>query len=275
MRIPILAYHSANIAGNDYANNDHVAFAHDLALIAELGLRIVPAHWIVDQMLGRCARDLSRSVVLTCDDAPALDYYDLSHPQYGQQKGLINLLREFDGRHAPGSHPHLTCFAIASPQARARMDEQCLAGQGWMTDEWWSASNGHFSIENHSWDHNHPCLGDTPVLPRGDFHCVDNADRAEYEIAQAQDFFAAKLGASPSLFCYPYSHVNDYLSREWLPTRGAQIGLEAAFGDGCRPAEETSDRWNLPRYICGWHWKSADELRALLNDAAGEPHGNR
>jgi hypothetical protein len=30
----------------------------------------------------------------------------------------------------------------------------------------------------------------------------------------------------------------------------------------------TSDRWNLPRYICGWHWRSPEALRAILESAA-------
>jgi hypothetical protein len=54
------------------------------------------------------------------------------------------------------------------------------------------------------------------------------------------------------------------LYKEWLPERGPQVGLDAAFGDGATPVTPASDRWNLPRYICGWHWKKPDELRAIL-----------
>jgi hypothetical protein len=43
--------------------------------------------------------------------------------------------------------------------------------------------------------------------------------------------------------------------------------MRAAFGDGAVPADTNSDRWNLPRYICGWHWKSPDGLRAILQQA--------
>ena len=42
MRVPVLAYHSNNISGNDYASNDHVALAEDLRMIQRSGLRIVP-----------------------------------------------------------------------------------------------------------------------------------------------------------------------------------------------------------------------------------------
>ena len=31
MRVPVLAYHSNNVGGNDYSSNDHVALAADLA----------------------------------------------------------------------------------------------------------------------------------------------------------------------------------------------------------------------------------------------------
>jgi hypothetical protein len=27
-----------------------------------------------------------------------------------------------------------------------------------------------------------------------------------------------------------------------------------------------SDRWKLPRYVCGWHWKSPQELTSILSD---------
>jgi hypothetical protein len=43
--------------------------------------------------------------------------------------------------------------------------------------------------------------------------------------------------------------------------------MRAAFGDGATPTTMHSDRWNLPRYICGWHWKSPDELRKILSGA--------
>ena len=35
-RFPILTYHGVNIAGNDYASNDHVALRSDLAELFQL-----------------------------------------------------------------------------------------------------------------------------------------------------------------------------------------------------------------------------------------------
>ncbi|MDN5924391.1 MAG: hypothetical protein L0H70_05265, partial [Xanthomonadales bacterium] len=90
MRVPILTYHAVNITGNNYANNDHVAFAADLRLIDALGLRIVPVHWLVQQIRGEAQRDLRHCVALTCDDGSNFDFYDIEHPQFGHQRSLFN-----------------------------------------------------------------------------------------------------------------------------------------------------------------------------------------
>ena len=51
--IPILTYHSLNIAGNDYLGNDHVALREDLHLLTALGWRIVPLAWLADHRMLR------------------------------------------------------------------------------------------------------------------------------------------------------------------------------------------------------------------------------
>ena len=274
MRIPILAYHAVNIAGNEYANNDHVAFAADLRLIDDLGLRIVPLHWVVDRLLGDERRALEDCVALTCDDGSDFDWFDLDHPTHGPQRSLYNCLQDFIAERGADAQPdlHLTCFVIASPQARDHLDRNCLAGRGWMGDRWWrpALDSGRISIENHSFDHNHAAvpLPGIDGMERGTFFPVDNRKRADAEIAAAARMIDAVIAPRrTSLFCYPYSHVNDYLSREYFPRLGAELGIRAAFGDGATPVSESSDRWNLPRYICGHHWKSPDELRAILREA--------
>jgi peptidoglycan/xylan/chitin deacetylase (PgdA/CDA1 family) len=148
------------------------------------------------------------------------------------------------------------------------MDKACMVGRGWMNDTWWREveASGLMAIENHSWDHNHPCLP-TPGphnLQRGDFHSIANEAQAEFEIAQAQEYLTARLGRRPRVFCYPFGHISPFLHDDWLPRRGPQIGLDAAVGDGASAVTEASDRWNLPRYICGWHWKAQEELRRIL-----------
>lgn len=276
MRVPVLTYHAVNIAGNDYVTNDHVAFAADLRLIDDLGLRVVPLHWVVDQLLGATRRDLSRCVALTCDDGSNMDWFDVEHPAHGPQRSLANIMADFITERGAAAQPdlHLTCFVIASSEARGYLDRKCLAGRGWMNDGWWKPAlqSGRIAIENHSFDHNHAAIPLPGIdgMERGTFHPVDTHVRADAEIAQAARAIDAVIApARTSLFCYPYSHVNDYLRTEYLPRHENEHGMRAAFGDGATPVAESSNRWNLPRYICGWHWKSSQELRATLEQAYG------
>jgi hypothetical protein len=271
MHVPVLAYHAVNIAGNEYNGNDHVAFAADLRLIDDLGLRIVPLHWVVDQVLGRADRDLTDCVALTCDDGSDFDFRDLEHPEHGLQRSLFHCLQDFIAERGAERQPdlHLSAFVIASPQARERMDQTCLAGLDWMGEDWWRAAgdSGLMAIENHSWDHNHPCLDSPGIdgMPRGSFLDVNNHVRAEAEIAAASRFINARIAPRrTSIFCYPFSHVPDYLRLDYLPNFGHEHGMLAGMGDGAEPVTENSDRWNLPRYICGWHWKSPEALREIL-----------
>lgn len=274
MHVPVLTYHAVNIAGNDYASNDHVAFAADLRLIDDLGLRIVPLMWVVEQRLGLADRDLSGCVALSCDDGSLFDFEDLDHPTHGPQRSLYHCLLDFLAERGRAAQPdlHLTSFVIASPDARQRMDAACLVGRGWMGEDWWPAAldSGLMAIENHSWDHNHPCLDNPGAdgLPRGSFHDVNTHARAEAEIAAAARYIDARIAPRRTrLFCYPFSHVPEFLRADYLPKRMDEHGMLAAFGDGATPVTLESDRWNLPRYICGWHWKSPAELTGILKRA--------
>src|SRR5262249_25324690 len=221
-------------------------------------------------LLGRHGDALERCIALTCDDGTDLDWRDTEWPGFGVQRSLFNCLQDFRNERGMAAQPelHLTGFLIADPEARARMDRECLYSRGWMGEDWWRAAQdtGLMSLENHSWDHNHPCLPSPGPhgLARGEFHAVASEAQAEFEIAQAQEYIAVRTGHRPRVFCYPFGHVNAFLHDDWLPRRGPPIGLDAAVGDGAQPVTMHSDRWNLPRYICGWHWKTPDELRAIL-----------
>ena len=275
MRVPVLTYHAVNIAGNDYATNDHVAFARDLHLIDEMGWRVVPLAWVVDQLLGTAQRDLDKCVALTCDDGSAFDYLDLDHPVHGPQRSLFNCMIDFlaETATASTSNLHLTCFVIASDQARAHIDRNCLVGRDWMNDRWWLSAieSCRVGIENHSFDHNHDAvpLPGIAGMQRGSFFTVDSKERADAEIAEAARVIDGKIAPHRTkMFCYPYGNVTDYLTKEYFPRYESLHRMRAAFGDGAQPITSGSDRWNLPRYICGWHWKSAEQLEAILRDAS-------
>lgn len=275
MRVPILTYHAVNISGNDYASNDHIALAQDLRLLTRLGKRIVPLDWVIDTWNGTAVRDLENCVVLTCDDGSDLDYFDLEFPNHGIQRSFYNVLVDFHAEFGRAAQPnlHLTCFVIADKGSRQDIDRGCLFSKDWMRDIWWAPAHrsGLIGIENHSFDHNHaavqrPGLGG---MVRGDFFAVDNFERAEAQISNARILIDQEIApAKTRVFAYPFGHISPYLLNDYLPNHGDRLGLAIAVGDGAQPVTMDSPRWNWPRYICGWHWKSPDALAAILAGAS-------
>ncbi len=274
MRIPVLTYHAANVAGMSYAGNDHVALAHDLRLIDALGWQIVPLDAVLDLLDGRRPWPSRPCLALTFDDGTDLDVRAIEWPGLGMQAGFLPILQAF--REEAGERQpelHATCFVIASPAAREAMDRQCLFGGDIMGEDWWpqAVATGLLGIGNHSWDHNHDVAPEAAPdgLPRGRFFAVDNAVRADWQIVRAQDYIAARLpGQAIRHFGYPYGDVNDYLRDDYLPTRGPAMGLAAAWTTDGRPVTAAEHRWALPRYVCGLHWRSPEELEALLAGAS-------
>jgi len=270
MKVPILTYHATNIFGRDYASNNHVALADDLRTIARLGLRIVSAAQVVDVLLGEAApSSVECAVALTCDDGSYFDWHDMEHPHFGPQRGFAGILRDFSG--ATGRCAHMTSFVIVSPAARAVLDVTCMAGRGWWRDDWWreAAREGVIAIENHSWDHNHATLPHTVQHEqrKGTFSTIASHVDADAEIRAAADWLDAHLAPCRStLFAYPYGEWNDYLVREYFPHHGHEHRLRAAFTGEPHPVEANADRWLLPRYVCGHHWKTPAELERLLRD---------
>ncbi len=273
MRVPVLTYHSNNISGNDYASNDHVALAQDLRLIHRRGLRIVPLMHVVDVMLGEAPESaVEQAVALSFDDGSWFDWHDIDHPTCGMQRGFAGILRDFAAE--TGASVHATSFVIVSPEARTILDRTCMIGRGWWSDDWWREAQreGLLAIESHSWDHNHHTLPMTAQRDqrKGTFRTIDTYADADAEIRQASDWLDAHLAPQrTSLLAYPYGESNDYLLSEYLPRFQSEHRLRAAFGTDPRPIEIDSDRWNLPRYVCGQHWSDPARLEILLGEAIG------
>jgi hypothetical protein len=272
LRVPVLTYHALNISGNDYATNDHVAFATDLELLNRRGWKIQPLHKIVGALCGREVSLPPKSIAVSFDDTSNFDYEDLPHPHAGMQRSMLNIMRDFARRH-PLAQPelHATTFAIASPQARATIDRACIVNMGWMSDHWWRAavSGGLMDIANHSWDHNHECLEQVAQRnqEKGNFFCIDTDVDADAQIRAAARYIESRApSVSVALFAYPYGQGNDYLRREYLPRQfnTATPFVRAAFGTEPGKLGRGSDRWNLPRYVCGAHWNSAEDLIRIL-----------
>jgi hypothetical protein len=256
----VLAYHSHNIAGRDYLGNDHVALASDLATITGAGGRVVPLGQIAEAVRLGDIGDDELVVGLSFDDGPRFDFADFEHPRLGPQRGFLGILRDFDAKH-PGAQRtlHATSFVIASPEARAAMERAEDCGYpdvpGWLGDSWWSdaVDSGLLGIGNHSWDHVHHAVDPiaTSSGVRDDFSSVDNYEDADREIRRASGSINDRIGGRCSLFAFPFGHTNPYR-------------MVAAFGTGGRRVVREDSVWNIPRAVCGYHWKSPQELRALL-----------
>lgn len=265
--VPILTYHSQNICGNEPANNDHVALAADLPALHTAGKRIIPLDRLTDWLEGSAPDEsVHNAVVITFDDGCDFDIRDIEWPGHGMQrsfKGIIeDFLAGFEHEEQPGIHA--TSFVIASPEARETIDAYSLFGHAWINDDWWREvdAGGLIAIESHGWDHNHPALeGDR----RGNFHTVDTHEQCLEQVVRAAAFIESRTGRRPRYFCYPFGESSDYIRNEFFPEHRELHRCRAALGTEAGPVERETDRWNLPRYVCGRDWRSPGSLLSLLD----------
>lgn len=269
----ILAYHSQNIAGSETGNNDHVALAADLEALHAAGCRFVSLGTLVDALFaGHAQAPDTPLVCLTFDDGCDYDVHTLEFPGHGVQPGLLTIMEAFAERHGKDAQPglHATSFVIASPEARRLIDSKSLFGSGHMSDDWWQGADAHpmMAIGNHGWDHNHPDL-EEEHYPRGGFAQVNSAERCHQQVVQAAEYIARKTGRKPRFFAYPFGESSAYIRNEYFPERGAEHGCLAAIGTDPGLVSAQSDRWNLPRFVCGRDWSSPQELLFVLGLGSG------
>lgn len=264
--IPVLTYHGYNIAGNDYAANDHVALAHDLDWLANQGWQLVPLAVAVDALFYRRDDCLpERPVCITFDDGTDLDWLDVEFGALGGQRSLYGILDDFHRARPERPAAHATAFVIACPDARARMSAGALQHGHGMDESWWAQAERSrwLRIGNHSWDHRHPLV----VAPQdggGTFLTVDDEVQAARQVVDSGRYIARRTGTWPALFAYPWGQASDFLRFEFFPHRASGHGCRAAFGTEPGLMHDGSDRWYLPRFVCGQHWHDPDGLAALL-----------
>jgi len=272
--VPVLTYHSNNIDGSDYGTNDHIGLAHDLELIHRGGFRVIALDRLVQALTsGDWSGVPERSVVLTMDDGSLFDWLDLSHPQWGLQRSMGNILRDFQGVHGKQAQPELeiTSFVIGSPAARDVLDKTCLFGCDWMRDDWWAQAHaeGLVKIANHSWDHRHEFLPDSLRYGKpsayGRFTDLDTPAEADWQIRQTQEYLQSVLGTAPAAaFAYPYGDVPDFVADEYLPAHGESLGLALAMTTEAAPVTPASHRWRVPRYVFRRDWNRPEDLLRIL-----------
>lgn len=259
----VLCFHSGNA-------HDYQVLPEILDRAAALKLPILPllalAKALQDQTMAQLPQ---RSLYLSFDDGQDMDFVDVDHPVHGPQPSFARLLQEAELRHSPSQPLHATSFVIASPLARAQIQEKEMLGYPWMSDRWWNpaVASGRFHIANHSYDH--LSASADPVKQRdgvrGDFSSIAHYDDANWQIRKARElihFICPNPGAAPgsSLFCYPYGHTSRYLLDHYWPKFPHEHGSIGAVT--CEPAlvRPDTNRFAIPRFVMGMHWNDPTEL---------------
>ena len=259
--VPVLTYHSQNIAGNDYATNDRQALAADIQAISQAGLQVISLADFVGWLSGNLPETFARNcVVLTGDDAPIFDYEEVEYRDFGPQTPTRSILGN--------SNAHMTLFAIASAQAREEIGEDALDNGSFMTNRWWCEADQSpwASIENHGWDHCHPAVS-KPVGGAGTFFGVSDYASCDRQVNKAADSIAEVTGRRPDLFAYPYGESSDYLRNRYLPEYENEHRMRAAVSTTPEYASRDSNRWDIPRFICGRDWNSPEGFQEILDHA--------
>jgi len=281
--IPVLVYHGLNAQSKDYGANDHIALEQDLKLIRRLGFKVARLIDIACLTWNRAPSPLDSGswVGLSFDDGVDHDYFDVKgHDYLGDVKSFHTILKESaESAGDAWPSPSGTSFVIASPEARVVLDRTCMAGLGHWRDVWWrdAAASGLMDIGNHSWDHTHPTL---PAIAqreqrKGTFHGIDNRADADAQIMQSQHYINRVTGdRAVPLFAYPYGEAPDYLIHEYFPKEMTRHGMLAAFSTAGEYATRESNRWNIPRFVSSFHWKTPEDLERILRGAQGT-HGRR
>ena len=130
-RISVLTFHCGN-AGDFRALPEILEYLH------RGGVKLVPLLAVADHLVtGRLDALPDKTVALTFDDGMDMDFVDLEHPVHGAQPSFHTIMRDFDRRHGGATGVHGTTFVIASPLARAVIQERDMLGLPWMSDRWW------------------------------------------------------------------------------------------------------------------------------------------
>ena len=269
LKIPILTYHAGNVTGNSYAENDHIALESDLYALHRNGYLILPLATIAKWLHG--ATDIShlgtRLIGISCDDGVDTDYISRDYLGFGPQKSFHDILASFiqEVGQTNQPHAHITAFVIASEKARRAIESHSLQSERLLDDAWWKAANEHsiFSIENHSLDHRHPAL-----YPEAEanFHSIVDVDEANHQIISAKTEIESIIQSHTELFCYPWGHSNDFLVQQFMPNQGKQSGIIGAFTCDGEHTDINTNPWSIPRYVCGYHWRSPKQfVEKILN----------
>lgn len=271
--IPVLCYHSWTVTGPTYETNDHVALESDLKELGRRGYEILPIGGLVALLRGNIPLSevaAKKLVCLTCDDGNDFDYHDYVHAEWGDIPSFHSLLvksKEWLPQFLEG--PRAVSFVMASRQLHSALNEATSKELAW-SDAWWHecARQGVLGIANHSWDHTHTSLDVVRQCDneKGSFLKISNFADAEAQIADTQTRLTECIGQNISpFFGYPYGHVAPFLRDEYFPKNAERLGLQAGFSTAGTSVNKESCLWDIPRFVCGNHWRGSKAFSELLD----------
>ncbi len=87
------------------------------------------------------------------------------------------------------------------------------------------------SIENHSWDHNHPDCGITAQKDgiTGSFDVIDNYDECDQEVRQASEFIHGLIERKSLLYVYLWGQYSEYIATEYFQNSSMNTIIKATF----------------------------------------------
>jgi peptidoglycan/xylan/chitin deacetylase (PgdA/CDA1 family) len=209
-------------------------------------------------------------VCITFDDGKRWDFYDDYRKDGSKIKSFRTLLNEsLETVPMYLSGTRALSFVIASPEARHDMCIMANDPLDVLTDDWWKKSSieGVIGIANHSWDHLHSALENVRQKDnkKGSFFDIETYADAKGQIIDAQHVIDEIIdNRSIPAFGYPYGHVSTYLKKEFFPQYGNKMGIHGAFNTAGEPVTQDCCIWDIPRYVCGYHWRSPEAFSELL-----------
>ncbi|HUQ28735.1 MAG TPA: polysaccharide deacetylase family protein [Usitatibacter sp.] len=266
----ILTFHSHNVSGDTYATNDHVALDATLTTLERLRIPVLRLVDVARRLRAKNFDSLPpRFACITFDDGSDYDWRDAEFPGHGVQRSMFSILRSHS-RSLLGlawlRRARATSFVIASARARDEIAAAALGDAALMSDAWWAGAqrSGLMDIGTHGWNHVHPAVSEMASRPElvEHFERIESPEDARLQVDRAFESIQASAGGDAGrIFAYPYGQVSDFVADRHLPSHG---GIVAAVAVEPRPVTASSDPWRMPRYVCGPHWSSDEELEKLL-----------
>ena len=96
---------------------------------------------------------------------------------------------------------------------------------------------------------------------------MDTHEQCLQQVVQAAGAIEAITGRWPQYFAYPFGESSAYIRDTFFPEFTEVHGCRAALGTDPGVVTASSNRWNLPRFVCGRDWKSSEELLQLIGNS--------